>query len=149
MCIVSLSSLATWATRSYSAWQRTFHCKRGETDRGNTQWDERGQKQRLGVIVNNCIQATANRNRIKIRNNVRNVKRWTVGTGEMASKFKLQAKAVWNLETEHEARVRQADSERGLKDRRRQKDIQSLNSWTKSLTSKTASASTRGSSTAG
>lgn len=49
-----------------------------------------GQKWWLGVIANNCIHATANRNRIKIRNGVKNVERSTACAGEKASKSELQ-----------------------------------------------------------
>ncbi len=101
VCTVFLSSLATWATRSYSTWQRTFRCKRAETEGGNTLWDEWGQDWWLGVIINNCFQATAHRNRIKIRNSVKNVKRWAVGTGENASKLELQNQSCLKENTGH------------------------------------------------
>lgn len=128
-CIVFLSSRATWATRSYSAWQRTFRCKRGETEGGYKHWDEWGKEWWLGVIVNNCIQATANGNRVKIRNGVKSVKR--LNGGHWRERFKVRIFKPQLSEREEEAGERQtgeagADTD-GSRERKTYTKLESLN----------------------
>lgn len=66
-CIVSLSSPATWASRSCSAWQRTVHCSREETEEGITRTEMNEVSGDLSVTVNIWSTDRRWRNELKLK----------------------------------------------------------------------------------